>query len=192
MRIGIAHHLGWAVVVTASTDHDVVDRRRIELIDQRLPAAPIHHEGGTHEMHRSGPALDDVALAALAADVRASAMRSATAALGALAADLPADIRSISVRDWPAEFPTDIAVLRRPPYESRADSVMYCQALAAAAADRGWDVHRYDHRTVEADAARLLGSRADLILRGPRAAFGPPWNKDHRAALAATIVAGVA
>ena len=32
MRIGIAHHLGWAVAVTAATDHRVVDRRRIELI----------------------------------------------------------------------------------------------------------------------------------------------------------------
>ena len=26
MRVGIAHHFGWAVAVTASTDHNVVDR----------------------------------------------------------------------------------------------------------------------------------------------------------------------
>ena len=28
------------------------------------------------------------------------------------------------------------------------------------------------------------------ILHGPRAGLGPPWTKDHRAALAATVVAG--
>ena len=34
------------------------------------------------------------------------------------------------------------------------------------------------------------GERADEVLFGPRARLGPPWNKDHRMALAATIVAG--
>ena len=62
--MGIAHHLGWAVAVTASADHAVVDRRRIELIEPGLPAAPIHHEGGPHLMHRSAEPLDDEALAA--------------------------------------------------------------------------------------------------------------------------------
>jgi hypothetical protein len=45
MRVGIAHHLGWAVAVTASADHQVVDRRRIDLIEPGMPTAPIHHEG---------------------------------------------------------------------------------------------------------------------------------------------------
>jgi hypothetical protein len=79
MRLGIAHHLGWAVAVTASADHQVVDRRRIELIEPGMPAAPIH-------------------------------------------------------------------------------------------------------------ATRTLGPQADDVLRGPRATLGPPWSKDHRMALAATIV----
>jgi len=42
--MGIAHHLGWAVAVTASAGHEVVDRRRIELIEPGLPAAPVEHE----------------------------------------------------------------------------------------------------------------------------------------------------
>jgi hypothetical protein len=29
LRVGIADHFGWAVAVTASADHEVVDRRRI-------------------------------------------------------------------------------------------------------------------------------------------------------------------
>jgi hypothetical protein len=44
VRLGIADHLGWAVAVTASADHEVVDRRRIELIEPGLSQAPIHYE----------------------------------------------------------------------------------------------------------------------------------------------------
>jgi hypothetical protein len=191
MRLGIAHHLGWAVAVTTAPDHTVADRRRIELIEADLPPAPIHHLGGTHAMHATAAPLDDAALAALAADVRAAASRAAVAALDELAAAVPEPIVSVSVRAWPEGFPTAISVLRRPPYESRADSVMYCQVLADAGRARGWHVHLYDAGTVEERAARILGTRADEVLRGPRARLGPPWSKDHRTALAATVLAGV-
>ena len=187
MRIGIAHHLGWAVAVTASADHKVVDRRRLELIEPGVPGAPIHHEGGPHLLHRRAEPLDDNALRALVADVRASVTRAASAALDKLATGLPGPVVSMSLRAWPADFPEDIAVQRRVPYESRADSVMYRQVLAELARDRGWLVHLYDAR-VEDEAVRILGERADEVLHGPRATLGPPWSKDHRMALAATIV----
>lgn len=190
MRVGIAHHLGWAVAVTATDDHTVVDRRRIELIEPGLPPAPVHHEGGPHEMHRTGPPLDDEALAALVAVVTASVERASASALDGIAdAVAPGSIVSLSVRTWPDDFPDDIALVRRVPYESRADSVMYVRALAAAASDRGWDVHRYDAKNVEAEASGLLGARAREVLHGPRAVLGPPWTKDHRTALAATVLA---
>ena len=98
-------------------------------------------------------------------------------------------IVSISLRAWPADFPDDIALLRRAPYESRADSVMYCQVLADVARRRGWNVYYYDAKSVENEAGRILGERADGVLRSPRATLGPPWSKDHRIALAATILA---
>ena len=190
IRVGIAHHYGWAIAVAATANHDIVDRRRIELIEPGLPAAPIHHEGGAHEMHRSGDPLDDEGLAALVGQVRAAVVRATTAAFDELAAALPDPIVSVSVRTWPDDFPTEIARLRRAPYESRADSVMYCQVIADDARGRGWTVHRYDAKSVEADATRLLGTRAQDVLHGPRARLGAPWSKDHRTALAATIVAG--
>lgn len=45
MRLGIADHFGWAVAVTASADHEVVDRRRIELVEPGVTEAPgrLHH-----------------------------------------------------------------------------------------------------------------------------------------------------
>jgi hypothetical protein len=179
--VGIADHLGWAVAVTASADHAVVDRRRIELVEPGVSQAPIHYESRR---------LDVAGTAALVAQVRASVVRAASAALDELASALPAPVRSISLRTWPFDFPDDIAVQRRAPYEARADAIMYRQELSELAHARGWAVHLYDAKAVVGQAAGLLGDRADEVLHGPRATLGPPWTKDHRTALAATIVAG--
>jgi hypothetical protein len=181
MRVGIAHHLGWAVAVTASTDYKVVDRRRIELIEPGVAAAPIHHEGKP---------LDDAATAALVVKVRASAMRATSAALDELTIAVPEPIVSMSLRAWPLDFPDDIAVQRRAPYEAHADSIMYRQVLAEQARARGWDIHLFNAKDIEGRAESILGDRAHEVLYGPRATLGPPWAKDHRMALAATIVAG--
>jgi hypothetical protein len=180
VRLGFADHFGWAVAVTASADHAVVDRRRVELVEPGVTAAPIHYDSKR---------LDLDATVALVAQVRASVVRATTIALDEIAAALPEPLVSISLRSWPTDFPDDIAVQRRAPYESRADAIMYRQVLAELASARDWDVHLYNAKEVEKQAARLLGERADEVLRHPRATLGPPWNKDHRVALAATIVA---
>jgi hypothetical protein len=181
MRVGIADHLGWAVAVTSSADHQVVDRRRIELVEEGVTAAPIHYDSAR---------LDVAATAVLVAEVRASVRRAAAVALDDLSRDLPSQVESISLRTWPMDFPDDIAVQRRPPYEARADAIMYRQVLADLAHERGWPVHLYDAKQVVGAATLVLGERADDVLQGPRATLGPPWTKDHRTALAATIVAG--
>jgi hypothetical protein len=181
MRLGIADHLGWAVAVTASRGHVVVDRRRIELVEPGVTAAPIHYEGKR---------LDVAATVALVAQVRASVVRATSAAFDEIEAALPEPVVSISLRAWPPDFPDDIVVQRRPPYEARVDAIMYRQVLSELAHARGWDVHVYDAKAVVGQAARMLGERADEVLRGPRATLGPPWAKDHRMALAATIVSG--
>jgi len=181
MRLGIADHLGWAVAVTASAGHQVVDRRRIELIEPGMPAAPVEREAKL---------LDGAAAAALVAEVRASAVRAASASLDELATALPEPVVSMSLRHWPPDFPDDVAVQRRAPYDSCADAVMYRQVLAELAHARGWAVHLYDARDVEGRAVGVLRERADEVLHGPRAALGPPWTKDHRLALGATVLAG--
>jgi hypothetical protein len=181
MRLGIADHFGWAVAVTASDDDAVVDRRRIELVEPGLSAAPIHYDSAR---------LDVAATAALVAKVRASVVRATSAALDEIANALPAPVVSISLRTWPPDFPDDIAVQRRSPYEARADAIMYRQVLSGLAHARNWRVHLYDAKHVEALARSMLAERADAILDGPRATLGPPWTKDHRTALAATIVGG--
>jgi hypothetical protein len=181
MRLGIADHLGWAIAVTASRDHEVVDRRRIELIEPGMSPAPIHYESRR---------LDVAATVALVAKVRASVIRASSAALDEIATTLPAPVRSISLRAWPLDFPDDIAVQRRAPYEARADAIMYRQELAELAHARDWEVHVYDAKAVVGQAVSVLGERGYESLQRPRATLGPPWTKDHRIALAATIVAG--
>ncbi len=138
-------------------------------------------------MHDANGPLDDLALEALAADVEASARGLAGAAFGALVRDLVEPLTSVSVRAWPDDFPTDIATLRRAPFESRADSVMYRRVIAEVAEATGVAVHVFDARTIERSAADQLGG--DELLARQRQLLGPPWNKDHRVAFAATIVA---
>jgi hypothetical protein len=66
MSLDITDHFGWAVAVTASADHEMVDRRRIELIEPGVSAAPIHYESRL---------LEVAATAALVAKARASVAR---------------------------------------------------------------------------------------------------------------------
>lgn len=178
MRLGIADHFGWAIAVTATDDFEVVDRRRIALVEADVTPAPIHYDGKN---------ITDVAvMTKLIAKVRASIDRATTQAFDAL----PSPITSISLRVWPDDFPTDVATQMRVPYEARADAVMYRQVVAEVAQARGWAVHVYEAKAVEAQAAALLGARAADVLDGPRKRLGAPWAKDHRVALAATVVAG--
>jgi hypothetical protein len=153
--VGVADHCGWAVLMTVA-DGALLDRRRVELVDDGLPSLPHHHECQALPIEE---AVD------LIGRVRASAERHAREGLDALAG---------------AERITNYRA------QTMADGVMYRRALADAATARGWRVHGYDARRVFAEAAEALqlGTIDDLLKR-TRAAIGPPWQKDHRMAIAA-------
>jgi hypothetical protein len=151
------------------------------LVEPDVSPAPIHYESAR---------LDVAATTALVAQVRASVARATSVALDELVAVLPAPIVSISLRVWPLDFPDDIAVQRRSPHEARADAIMYRQVISELAHARAINVHLYEAKHVLEQARTVLGARAAAVLDGPRAALGPPWTKDHRVALAATVVAG--
>lgn len=139
-------------------------------------------------MHRGQEALDDAALTAVVARVRASAARATGAALDALA-DEVGEIRSLALRRTRADFPTDVATMRRAPFESRADPVMYRSVLAEAARSRGSAVTEYDARDVAGQAAELLSMSGPEAIAAMRTLVGPPWSADHRLAYAAAVVA---
>ena len=164
---GIADHCGWAVVVCVA-DGEVVDRRRIELIEPGLPSLPHHHEAQALPMDEA---------VALVERVRASAAACARRALETL----PPGVVGIAIRRrWPLPptIPERITNYRA---QTMADSVMYREALAHAARGLSWFVSEYDAKTVQEG----LSARLDEIGK----ALGPPWRQDHRVAAAAAIVA---
>ena len=66
---------------------------------------------------------------------------------------------------------------------------MYRKALAAAAEARGWPVHWYDAKSVLGAARQALRvENLDAHFLKVRKAVGPPWNNDHKLAMAAAIV----
>ncbi|MGA7095680.1 MAG: hypothetical protein WCB01_15475 [Candidatus Cybelea sp.] len=181
--VGVSDHGGWAVLVTVARDGTLLDRRRVELVDDALPAIPHHHEAQLLPMDEA---------VALVERVRVSAERHAALALDSVAMAVQ-PILGVALRDYPA-LPSTIAE-RIKDYRARnvADWVMYRQALAAAAEARGCPVHFYDAKKVLDAAARALRVESfDAHFLDMRRVVGPPWNADHKLAMAAAIVAAKA
>jgi hypothetical protein len=178
--IGVSDHGGWAVLVTVARDGTLLDRRRVELVDEGLPKIPHHSEG-------QGLPLDEAV--ALVERVRVSAERHAVLALDAVAMAVPR-ILGVALRECP-QLPATIAE-RIKDYRAQnvADWVMYRKALASAAEARGWAVHWYDAKSVSSAASQALHVKNfDAHFLQMRKAVGPPWNNDHKLAMAAAIVA---
>ena len=178
--IGVSDHGGWAVLVTTAPDGTLLDRRRVELVDDALPGIPHHHEAQLLPIEEG---------VALVERVRASAEKHAALALDAVAKATPG-IRGIALRSCPPLPPTIAERIKD--YRSRnvADWVMYRTALAAAAEARGWPVYWYDTKTVVASAGNALHvTDFDAYFLKMRKTVGPPWNQDHKLAMAAAVVA---
>ena len=120
--------------------------------------------------------------------VRVSAGRHAVLALDAVTMAVP-HILGVALRKCP-QLPATIAE-RITDYraQNNADWVMYRKALASAAEARGWPVHRYDAKSVFGAARQALRVEdLDAYFLQVRRAVGPPWNQDHKLAMAAAMV----
>ena len=179
--IGISDHGGWAVLVTAAGDGTLLDRRRVELVDEDLPKIPHHIEG-------QGLPLDEAV--ALVERVRVSAERHAKLGLDGVAMTVPGRIRGVALRQCPELPPTIAERIKDYRAQNVADWVMYRKALAAAAEARGWAVHWYDAKKVlDAASDALQVEDLDSHFLQVRRSIGSPWGKDHKIAMAAAIVA---
>jgi len=177
--IGISDHGGWAVLVTVAPDGTLLDRRRVELVDDSLPALPHHHEAQR---------LPEDEAVALVERVRASAERHAVLALEAVAKAVPL-VRGVALRSLQQLPPTVGERLKDYRARNVADWVMYREALASAAAARGWPVAWYDSKSVFSAASHALRAKSfSAHFLNMRKTVGPPWNADHKLAMAAAIV----
>jgi len=159
--VGVAEHSNSAVLVTVAPDGELLDRRRINLTDRKLPTHPHHHEGswavGRYLNVPGARVLSLAEAVALVERVGVSAACGARESLEALAAAVPIPIARIAMRACPTLPPTIAERIADNRAQTVADSVMYRQALAAAAEARGWFVYWYDRERAFRDAAAVLG-----------------------------------
>lgn len=181
--IGVSDHGGWAVLVTATRDGTLLDRRRVDLVDDALPSIPHHHECQLLSMDEA---------VALVERVRVSAERHAVLALDAVAMAVP-QVLGIALRSCPPLPPTIAERIKDYRARNVADWVMYRRAIASAAQTRNWPVHWYDAKKVVSLAGKALHvENFDSHFLQVRKTVGPPWNNDHKLAMAAAIVAATA
>ncbi|MBX3187469.1 MAG: hypothetical protein KF819_10665 [Labilithrix sp.] len=190
--VGVVEHGNSAVLVTLARG-ELLDRRRIDLT-HGLPTHPHHHEGSWAVGRYLGtPGARRISLAdavKLVERVRAAAARGAREGLDALAAAVPAPIAGVAIRVCPELPPTVEERIADNRAQTFADTVMYRQALAAAAEARGWSVRWYDRERVFHDAATGLGRDLDELLAAMGRSIGPPWRAEHKLAAAAALAAG--
>ena len=173
VAVGIRDHTGWAVAVALGPGPAVVDRRRLQLLDDSLPRQPYH-------------AAQDLPLdeaADLVARVEAAALEAATDALRALCAGLGRPVAAVAVGPAPRVPDSLERILASHTLLHAAEGALYREAIAEAAAGLGLPVVRFDLKTV-------LGE-VDVDLAALGRGLGPPWQKDHREAAAGALLADV-
>jgi hypothetical protein len=185
---GVAEHSGWAIIVCVGAKDGspaVVDRRRVELLDARLPKQPYEHE----TVGMNPPDAER-----LVEEVRESAMHCAERAMSRLQADLGANQKLVAValrEPTLPQLPATVAEVHASPHlQARADGVLYLHALRSAASSLGIHtaiVPRGKERPHAAETLSTSVEAVDLFLSGLRASLGAPWQQDHQAATARAI-----
>ena len=188
--VGVAEHGNSAILITLDAEHRLLDRRRIDLT-RGLPTHPYHHEGAwAIGRYANSPWARKISLPdaiALVERVREAAARGAREGLEALAAAVPQAITRIAIRVCAPLPPTTEERIRDARAASMADSILYREALAAAAEARGWTVHWYERERVFREAATVLGGDVDVFLQAMGDAAGPPWQAKQKLAAAAVL-----
>src|ERR1051326_5337646 len=159
--VGVVEQSNVAVLVTVASDGKLLDRRRINLTDRGLPTHPHHHEGswavGRYLNSAWARPISLAEAVALIERVQASAARVAGENLEALAGAVSVPIARIALRACPRLPPTIEERIADHRAQTVADSVMYREAIAAAAEARGWSLYWYDREHVFQEAKAALG-----------------------------------
>jgi len=192
--VGVAEHSNSAVLVTVSASGELLDRRSIDLT-RGLPTHPYHHQGSwAVGRYLDSPWARQTSLPdaiALVERVREAAMAGAREGLEALAQEVSVPISAIGIRVCPPLPSTTEQRIRDTRAATMADSVMYREALGAAAEARGWKVCWYEREQVFHDAAAALNTEdMDALLAKMGRSVGPPWQAKHKLAAAAALAAG--
>jgi hypothetical protein len=187
VAVGLATHSGWAIAVVAGLVEDhlrVHDRRRVELVSRDLPrqayhaAANLHGDEGRELVAAVDRSIAEHALDALLAIQKSLSERSSLAAVGlvGLARQIP-DL-------------TDVLASHALMHASEGEQ--YRRGLDKAAGQLGLPVRRTAADRLFVDIAEVVGWSSARVVDEyvqVRAAIGPPWQKDHKDAAAAALIA---
>jgi hypothetical protein len=192
--VGVAEHGNAAELVTITPEGVLLDRRRVVLTGPELPTHPHHHEGswavGRYLTTAGSRPISLADAVALVERVRDAAAAGARESLDTLAASVSVPIGRIAIRVCPTLPPTIERRIADNRAQTVADSVMYREALAGEAHERGWSVRWYDRASVFHDAAMALRpARLDAVLAAMGRSAGPPWRAAHKLAAAAALAA---
>ena len=189
VALGAKAHSGWAALVVIGRSNDdfvVVDRRRIELVQDEWGKQPYHAAE-----HLKPDAAQEVVQRGIAAAHR-SAVREMRAAVKrererenevTACAVLVAD----PIPDWSIEG--ILAVHFR---MHQAEGVLFREALVRAAKACGLRVVAIPEKLLAEHAERALGTPVSAMAKQLATlgkSVGPPWGKDQKAAALAALVA---
>jgi hypothetical protein len=187
--LGFKHHTGWAIAVAATgsaKNLEVLDRRRIELIDPSLVRFAYHNVQDT-PVKQAAKSI---------AKVEASALGCASREISAFVDSLRADgheVRGVGIAAKTAQLPDALEkILSSHALLHAAEGDLYREALAEGAASCGLSVAGFPPKQLYADAAAQLGTteatlREVLVRTGK--ALGSPWRVDHKDATLAALLA---
>ena len=167
--LGWRAHSGWAVLVVVrepALEPHVLDRRRVELVDEVVPRQPYHavaEDGASRDVIRR-------------AEERA--IESAIAATNAVRDEF--GIEAVGVVGRRRNVPDDLdKILASHMLLHAAEGELYERVLLEAAASAGLPA-----TLVDPD-----GLAVPLPLENAGKSLGPPWQKDHKLAAAAALLA---
>jgi hypothetical protein len=172
---GFKAHSGWAALVvigSSNGDFVVIDRRRIELVDETWAKQPYHaaEDLPAAEARRLVQRGIDAAHRIAEREMRAFVKRSKGHEIAGCAV-----LAGTPMPDWTIEQIRSVHVRMH-----KAEGVLFPAALAAAAAACGLKVSTIPEKTLPAafnDTLAILGK-----------SVGPPWGKDQKSAAVAAII----
>jgi hypothetical protein len=191
MRVafGLTAHSGWAALVVLGDGEDgpvVLDRRRIELVDDRRSRQPYH---------AAQPFEPDAAralVARLIATVRRLAVKEIRAALKR-AKEQEHDVAACAVIVGEPLPPWSVDEILAVHFRMhKAEGVLFRDALTDAARACGLRHVAVSANSLGADAEKALGLPASRLLHQIASlgrSVGPPWGKDQKDAALAALVA---
>ena len=189
VAFGFKTHSGWAALVVLgkqAEDLVVVDRRRIELVEESWAKQPYHAAEGLESqtardlVKRGIEAVHRVALRELKAAVKRERDRKNEVVACSVLVGSP-------MPDWNTD--EILAVHFR---MHKAEGVLFQNALVRAAEACKLNTFPVYEKELMMEASSQLGTRTDLFLKNIAAlgkTVGPPWGKDQKDAALIALIA---